>query len=137
MDFWTAIGDVSAVITVSGAAWQTGKILFKKNLHFGRFCQNISKKLSTLGLSPKAVPKKSGRLTNSESGLKKMENLLTHDSVTFFKKSPIAQRLKQFPFQKKSEIVPMGQFLSDSGIDFYITNPDNDHVLIGQCKYYI
>ena len=28
------------------------------------------------------------------------------------------------------------QFVSDSGIDFYITDPDNDHVLIGQCKRY-
>jgi len=31
MDFWTAISDVSAVITVGGAVWQAGKSLSKKN----------------------------------------------------------------------------------------------------------
>jgi len=31
MDFWSAISDVSAVITVGGAVWQAGKrVLFKK-----------------------------------------------------------------------------------------------------------
>ena len=31
MDFWSAINDVSAVITVGGLVWQAGKNLFKKN----------------------------------------------------------------------------------------------------------
>jgi len=44
MDFWTAIGDVSGVVTVSTFVWQAGKALFKKIHSVPRGMRNPFKK---------------------------------------------------------------------------------------------
>jgi hypothetical protein len=58
MDFWTAIGDVSGVVTIATAALQAGKALFKKRLYFGTWRQSLSKKIFTLVQLPKVLQEK-------------------------------------------------------------------------------
>jgi hypothetical protein len=91
---------------------------------------------------------KGSKKTDRWLELGRATNRLTHTSVAFFKKPSVAQRLKQVLSQKKSEIVPSGQFLSGSyvlrtavkpasSIGIWFTHPDNDHVIIGEFKYFI